>query len=360
MLKELLRLLVCPDCKGDIKQIEIKNQLLGFFCDRCQTIYPIREGIPILLAKQARNYKLEYPLIMKIRNKLSNNSFGQLHEYIKITSDLLISRKEVSSWEWEDEEFWSRKYARERITKVPKNWNNRIWERECLVKELTSRSSLKNKTILDIGCGEGQNFRFLLSKYCNRNSIYIATDVSFEALKLNRSRNRHKNSLYVLCSADYELPFPNNTVDVLCYFGILHHTKNKATNICKDKKLVKRGGYIIVHEAVHRPTPRQLSCLMPKAEKSAHEEHIRKESILAQMTKEKGVEVVFIREKGTPLFTGVMTLFSDILVRNKKLFLVILNLDILIVRTLGRLLPFFRAGEIQLLARKISYTPHTL
>lgn len=352
--KEHLKLLVCPDCKGNLKQIEIKN-LLVFFCERCQIIYPIKENIPILLAKEARNYDLEYPLITKIEKKLSNNSFSQLHKYIKRTLDLLMSKKGEVTWEWEDEKFWSREYAKDRIMKLQRNWNNRIWQIEKIVKELTDRLSLRNKTILSVGCGEGQTFRFLLSKYCNEKSLYIATDISFEALKLNRSRNTHKNSLYVLCSADCELPFPNNTVDVLCYFAIIHHTKNKSDNISKDRRLVKRNRYIIIaFEPFQRSRARRLvwSKLKPKSEGSAHEEHIRKENLFAQLTSEKGFKVCSVREERTPFYNGMMTFFCNVMLHNKKLHNFILNLDNLIARTLGCLLPFFRAGEILVLVRR--------
>lgn len=351
MLEEYLKLFICPDCKETLKKIFFQK-IIGFHCEKCGIIFPVKDDIPIILAKEARNYDLEYPLIKKIEKKLSNNSFNELHKYIKRTSVLLMSKKDLLTWEWEDEQFWSRIYVKEMMSDVQKNWYDRIWQRELLVKEILIRSSLKNKTILSVGCGEGQNFRFLLKRYCNENSLYIATDISFEALKLNRSRNTHKNSLYVLCSADYELPFPDNRIDVLCYFGILHHTKNKSNNIQKDKKLVRKNGYIVLAETVDRMTLPLVSWLMPKVETSAHEEHIGKGNLFAQVTRKKGIEVIFVREVGTPFFVGMMKYLRNVILRNKQFFLFILNLDVLIVKTLGRIIPFFKAGEILLLARR--------
>lgn len=350
LFKEHLKLLVCPDCKEKLEKIEIRKTIMGFYCPKCELVYPVKDDLPIILAKEVRNCGLEYPLIKRIKKKLSNSSSAEIHKYIEETLDLIMSKKAVSSWEWEDEQFWSREYAREKKSKIPKNWNDRIWQRESLVKELTNRLSLKGKTVLDIGCGEGQNFRFLLSKHCDENSLYIGTDISFVALKLNRSRNTHKNSLYVLCSADYELPFSNNTVGVLCYFGILHHTKNKSNNIQKDKRLLRENGYIILAESVDRPTLFP-SLLMSKAETSSHEEHISKKKLFTQLAK-RGIEVVLVREEETPFFTATMALFRNAMLHNKKLFLLISNFDILITKTLGRIIPFFRAGEILLLARQ--------
>jgi hypothetical protein len=66
----------------------------------------------------------------------------------------------------------------------------------------------------------------------------------------------------------------------------------------------------------------------------------------------RGIDVVFVREEGTPFFTATMALFCSAMLRNKKIFLPISDFDVLITKTLGRIIPFFRAGEILLLARQ--------
>jgi len=48
--EELLSILACPKCKGDINLNEKKD---GLTCKACQVIYPIREGIPIMLIDEA-------------------------------------------------------------------------------------------------------------------------------------------------------------------------------------------------------------------------------------------------------------------------------------------------------------------
>ena len=49
--KELLEILVCPKCKGDLKLTEAQD---GLICDRCRLIYGIREDIPIMLVDEAK------------------------------------------------------------------------------------------------------------------------------------------------------------------------------------------------------------------------------------------------------------------------------------------------------------------
>jgi len=49
--EELLEILVCPKCKGDVYLVEAENVLI---CDKCRLAYEIRDGIPIMLIEEAR------------------------------------------------------------------------------------------------------------------------------------------------------------------------------------------------------------------------------------------------------------------------------------------------------------------
>jgi hypothetical protein len=45
--KELFDILACPNCKKDLSYTKGKD---GLVCKKCNKIYPIKEGIPVLLA----------------------------------------------------------------------------------------------------------------------------------------------------------------------------------------------------------------------------------------------------------------------------------------------------------------------
>ncbi|MBI4805629.1 MAG: Trm112 family protein [Desulfovibrio sp.] len=47
---ELLEILACPKCKGDIS---LTPQADGLTCAKCAVVYPIREDIPIMLIEEA-------------------------------------------------------------------------------------------------------------------------------------------------------------------------------------------------------------------------------------------------------------------------------------------------------------------
>jgi uncharacterized protein YbaR (Trm112 family) len=48
---ELLEILVCPKCKGDIRLTEKED---GLICDSCRLLYEIRDDIPIMLIEEAK------------------------------------------------------------------------------------------------------------------------------------------------------------------------------------------------------------------------------------------------------------------------------------------------------------------
>jgi len=47
---ELLAILCCPKCKGDIKLNTTQD---GLICNACRLLYPIRDDIPIMLIEEA-------------------------------------------------------------------------------------------------------------------------------------------------------------------------------------------------------------------------------------------------------------------------------------------------------------------
>jgi uncharacterized protein YbaR (Trm112 family) len=49
--KELLEILVCPECKTAVK-ITANEQ--GLKCPTCRRVYPIRDDIPVMLVEEAR------------------------------------------------------------------------------------------------------------------------------------------------------------------------------------------------------------------------------------------------------------------------------------------------------------------
>lgn len=47
---ELLKILACPQCKGEVL---LREDGRGLVCNSCRLVYPVRDGIPVMLADEA-------------------------------------------------------------------------------------------------------------------------------------------------------------------------------------------------------------------------------------------------------------------------------------------------------------------
>ncbi len=49
--KDLLDILACPQCKGEVRLTANED---GLICDHCRLLYEIRDDIPIMLIEEAK------------------------------------------------------------------------------------------------------------------------------------------------------------------------------------------------------------------------------------------------------------------------------------------------------------------
>ncbi len=50
--KDLLDILVCPQCKGPIR---LTGTADGLVCEKCRLVYAIRDDIPVMLIDEAKS-----------------------------------------------------------------------------------------------------------------------------------------------------------------------------------------------------------------------------------------------------------------------------------------------------------------
>ncbi len=352
-------LLACPDCHGVLGSFGGGGDESGLSCEVCALVFPVTDGIPILLPRHARSKEVELPLVEALAAREGTDA---VRPALDATLELLRSLDGKKSWEWEDEEYWRKKYrgqmervrAGEDLDKG--RWPVRFWQREFLVERMPDALWDQGKTILDIGCGAGHNFRILLSSKFHDDSLYIAADVSLDALKLNRLRNPHANGLYVLCSAD-RVPFRDGVVDMLCYFGILHHTERKAGTIEEDSRLLKNGGVAVLHEAISRKSARP-SFLPIEDAGSEHEETIDRGDLLEAIRRAPGLE---IRAEWWG-HTAIMGLGKMVLrrwVRSRSAYTMVSAIDVFFMKMLGGFWSHFAPAEALILLSKDDAAPST-
>jgi hypothetical protein len=57
--QDLLEILCCPKCKGDLALTVSASREEGLVCSSCDLLYPIRDGIPVMLIEEALPYKAD-------------------------------------------------------------------------------------------------------------------------------------------------------------------------------------------------------------------------------------------------------------------------------------------------------------
>jgi len=108
--------------------------------------------------------------------------------------------------------------------------------------------SLKSKTVLEIGCGQGAGTELLLERY--GASQVIAFDYDPKQLDLARRRLTPKfNDQPWLFVGDAErLPFRAGRFDVVVEFAILHHVPDWRRALREVARVLKPGGWFFYEE----------------------------------------------------------------------------------------------------------------
>lgn len=105
---------------------------------------------------------------------------------------------------------------------------------------------VRGKTVLDFGCGSGENTLLLLK----RQARVLAVDISSALIEVAKERLRingvEGDVTFVVASA-HELPLPDSSVDVAVGIAILHHLDMKLAG--KEVwRVLKPGGRAIFQE----------------------------------------------------------------------------------------------------------------
>jgi len=110
-----------------------------------------------------------------------------------------------------------------------------------LLSNFIDYKSLKNKKVLDIGCGTG----WTTEQFARMGSEVTAIDITPKAIELTRKRFKLFHLRGDILEADAEhLPFPDNYFDYVLAWGVLMHTPNTAGAINEIWRVLKDGGKV--------------------------------------------------------------------------------------------------------------------
>ena len=205
MRKNLLNFIVCPNCQNKFILSPLKKEgdeiIEGNLrCSQCQTEFPIINTIPRIIFKTTGT------------QEKTQKSFG--YEWKKFSEMLSV---------WEE--------------------NFRWYFEPCLPADRSCDAEfLKNKTILEIGCGKGRH-TFYASKYAKE---LIAVDFS-QAIDVAYQNNKALKNIHFIQADIYHLPFLPNNFDFVYCLGVLHHLPTPEQGFKEILKPLKKNGGVLIY-----------------------------------------------------------------------------------------------------------------
>ena len=193
--------LLCPNCHSSIEQ----NQE-NFVCDNCKKKYPIENNIGILVPDPSSHIEF-------IRKKM----------------------KEKRKW-----------YSTDQISSYDKgpyrfHLEKRIEFVKGIIQDYVKNN--KEKRILDLGCGDGANLRWLAGF---SNDLWGS---DYNLLRLSRATDYMSElgiKVRFFLTDIMSLPFEENFFDVIFFNHTIEHISNDLQALKNIYKIVKKGGLVIV------------------------------------------------------------------------------------------------------------------
>jgi ubiquinone/menaquinone biosynthesis C-methylase UbiE len=102
-------------------------------------------------------------------------------------------------------------------------------------------SEVEVNSILDTGCGTGRNIAYLNS-YFSQAKV-MGNDVSPDLLNIATEKHKIPSDELVCCSS-YELPFADNSFDIVTEFAMLHHVAEPERVVAEMLRVARKAIFI--------------------------------------------------------------------------------------------------------------------
>ena len=115
----------------------------------------------------------------------------------------------------------------------------------------------KNMTILEIGCGSGAYTTYVAREVGERGKVY-ALDIQPNMLKqfknkLDKEEHRDIYNIELILGNAYELPFNNNSFDLVCMITVLQEIPDKLKALNEVMRVLKPKAILAVTEFLPDP-----------------------------------------------------------------------------------------------------------
>jgi len=111
------------------------------------------------------------------------------------------------------------------------------------IKEKSEFNKYKNKKVLEIGIGFGTE----ILQYARNGAKVYGIDLTNSAIRMSNKRFKLENLTGIFQQANFKnLPYKDNTFDLVTSFGVLHHSKETQQGINEIYRVLKPGGRFII------------------------------------------------------------------------------------------------------------------
>jgi ubiquinone/menaquinone biosynthesis C-methylase UbiE/uncharacterized protein YbaR (Trm112 family) len=212
---ELESLLSCPICKG-----QLQNVSGSFTCEKCRATFRREDSIPVFIDPSIYENGSQY------NQAHQRGTFWDMGWKSRLQGDhrhlLKMGPDQLKQFLLE----WKENYEDD---------NPRFIE--------AGPSKVRNKVVLDIGCGA-----FLSSAlFAYFGANYIGLDISHAAAALSLSSIHKLSGKGITIQADAEaLPFRDDSIEFVYSDGVLHHTPHMMKAFQEVYRVLKPGGEAVI------------------------------------------------------------------------------------------------------------------
>jgi ubiquinone/menaquinone biosynthesis C-methylase UbiE/uncharacterized protein YbaR (Trm112 family) len=208
--------LVCQNCSGGKLSSTVNNSKQMLLCTKCKASYPVLDDTPLMYISSNSNESDIKQDIQVFWKDLYHNAYSE-HESLNqhTLPDLIDKLKEM---------FFAR---------------NHLAVHEMPISEL------KDKKVLEVGCGAGAHS----SLFCKEGAKITSLDLTVDRVIATKKKLEiidKSNSSFVLQGDAENLPFEDNFFDIVYSNGVLHHTPNTQKSIEEVRRVLKPGGSAVI------------------------------------------------------------------------------------------------------------------